>query len=290
MNVSIDAIENYLLTDGVNLAIKLAASLALWIIGRRIISLLMGVVSRAIVRGGRIDATTSRYVTSILSVLLTIGLVLGIFGYLGVQTTSFAALLAGIGLAIGTAWGGLLAHFAAGLFMQILRPFKVGDYVSAGGIEGTVKEMGLFGTTIITPDNVATIVGNNKVFSDTIKNFSAQEYRRVDCVAKVANTVDPKDAMVRLRAVVAQIPNVRSDPPPVIDLLEFTAEGPRLCVRPYCDNEHYWQVYFDTNRAIVEVFGAAAYPVPTTPMLHLVEMNPLTKASSGESQALARAG
>ena len=153
--------------------------------------------------------------------------------------------------------------------MQVLRPFKVGDYVSAGGTEGTVMEMGLFGTTILTPDNVATIVGNNKIFSDTIKNFSAQQYRRVDCVAKVANTVDPTDAMARLRPVIARIPNVLSNPAPVIDLLEFTAEGPKLCVRPYCKNELYWQVYFDTNRAIAEAFGAAAYPVPTTPVLQL---------------------
>lgn len=268
-SVSIDAITNYLATDGVNLIIKLAACLAMWAIGRRIISMLMGVVNRAIVRGGKLDATTSRYITSILSVLLTVGLVLGIFGYLGVQTTSFAALIAGAGLAIGTAWGGLLAHFAAGLFMQVLRPFQVGDHVSAGGTEGTVKEMGLFGTTILTPDNVATIVGNNKIFSDTIRNFSAQAYRRVDCVAKVANTVDPTDAMARLRPVIARIPNVLSNPVPVIDLLEFTAEGPKLCVRPYCSNEHYWQVYFDTNRAIAEAFGAAAYPVPTTPVLQL---------------------
>jgi small conductance mechanosensitive channel len=155
--------------------------------------------------------------------------------------------------------------------MQVLRPFKVGDYVFAGGTEGTVGEMGLFGTTIITPDNVTTIVGNNKIFSDTIKNFSAQDYRRVDCVAKIANTVDPRDAMARLRSAVARIPNVMSDPAPVIDLLEFTAEGPRLCVRPCCNNQHYWRVYFDTNRAIAEAFGAAAYPVPTTPVLHLTK-------------------
>jgi small conductance mechanosensitive channel len=270
-NLSIAAITNYLVTDGLNLVIKLAACLAIWVVGRQIISVLMGIIKRAIVRGGKIDATTSRYITSILSVLLTVGLVLGIFGYLGVQTTSFAALIAGAGLAIGAAWGGLLAHFAAGLFMQVLRPFKVGDYVFAGGTEGTVREMGLFGTTIITPDNVTTIVGNNKIFSDTIKNFSAQEYRRVDCVAKIANSVDPKDAMARLRSAVARIPNVMSNPAPVIDLLEFTAEGPKLCVRPYCTNEHYWQVYFDTNRTIAEVFGAAAYPVPTTPVLHLTK-------------------
>jgi small conductance mechanosensitive channel len=271
MNVSVDAILNYVVTNGVSLVIKLAASLAMWIIGRRIISILMRVVDRGIVRGGKIDATTSHYITSILSVLLTIGLVLGIFGYLGVQTTSFAALLAGAGLAIGAAWGGLLAHLAAGLFMQIMRPFKVGDYVIAAGIEGTVIDMGMFGTTILGPDNVPTIVGNNKIFADTIKNFSAQAYRRVDCVAKVANTVDPKDAIARLRPVIARIPNVMTDPAPVIDLLEFTAEGPRLCVRPYCNNEHHSQVYFDTNRAIAETFGAAAYPVPATPVLQLTK-------------------
>jgi len=271
MNVSIDAIANYVVTNGVSLIIKLAVALAIWIIGRRIISILMSLVNRAIVRGGKIDATTSRYITSILSVLLTVGLVLGILGYLGVQTTSFAALIAGAGLAIGAAWGGLLAHLAAGLFMEIMRPFKVGDYVVAGGVEGTVQELGMFGTTILTPDNVVTIIGNNKVFSDTIKNFSAQPYRRVDCVAKVANTVDPRDAIARLRPVVARIPNVLTDPEPVIDLLEFTAEGPVLCVRPYCNNEHYWQVYFDTNRAIAETFSAAAYPVPTRPLLQLTK-------------------
>jgi small conductance mechanosensitive channel len=271
MNVSIDAIVNYVVTNGVSLVIKLLASLAIWIIGRRIISILMGVVNKGIVRGGKIDATTSHYITSILSVLLTIGLVLGIFGYLGVQTTSFAALLAGAGLAIGAAWGGLLAHLAAGLFMQIMRPFKVGDYVVAGGIEGTVTEMGMFGTTILTPDNVVTIVGNNKIFSDTIKNFSVQAFRRVDCVAKVANTVDPMEAIARLRPVVARIPNVMANPAPVIDLLEFTAEGPKLCVRPYSNNEHYWQVYFDTNRAIAEAFGTAGYPAPATPVLQLTK-------------------
>src|SRR6516162_3640941 len=270
MNVSIDAILNYVVTNGVSLVIKLAASLAIWIIGRRIISILMGVVNRGIVRGGKIDATTSHYITSILSVLLTIGLVLGIFGYLGVQTTSFAALLAGAGLAIGAAWGGLLAHVAAGLFMQIMRPFKVGDYVVAGGVEGTVIDMGMFGTTILAPDNVATIVGNNKIFSDTIKNFSVQAFRRVDCVAKVANTVDPRDAIARLQPVVARIRNVMTSPAPQVDLLEFTPEGPKLCVRPYCHTDHYWQVYFDTNRAIRESFGTAGFPVPEQ---HLVLRN-----------------
>ena len=93
----------------------------------------------------------------------------------------------------------------------------------------------------------------------------------MDCVAKIANTVDPRDAIARLQPVVARIRNVMTTPAPEIDLLEFTAEGPKLCVRPYCTNEHYWQVYFDTNRAIAEAFGTAGYPVPATPVLQLTK-------------------
>ena len=107
------------------------------------------------------------------SVVLNVALVVAILGFFGVETTTFAALIAAGGVAIGVAWGGLLANFAAGAFLVFLRPFKVGDFVTAGGVTGTVEAIGLFGTTINTPDNVHTIVGNNKIFSDTIQNFSA---------------------------------------------------------------------------------------------------------------------
>ena len=133
---------------------------------------------------------------------------------------------------------------------------------------GTVEELGLFGTTIVTPDNVTTIVGNGKVFGDNIQNYSALPVRRVDCVAKVANSVNPMDAIARLRPVIAAIPNVAQDPAPDIEILEFTPEGPKLCVRPYTHTDHYWQVYFDTHKAIVETFGAAGYPVPELPVAH----------------------
>ena len=175
-------------------------------------------------------------------------------------------MLAGAGLAIGAAWGGLLSHFAAGVFMQVLRPFKVGDFVSAGGTVGTVKEIGLFGTSIITPDNVLTIVGNNAIFSASIQNFSALPFRRVDCNAKIANSVDPVDAIARLKTAISAIPNVLTSPAPDVEIVSFTPEGPLLCVRPYTHNDNYWQVYFDTHRAVVSTFGAAGYPVPETPI------------------------
>lgn len=264
--MNIEALVNFLSTQGADFGLKILGALAAWIIGRWLIGLAVRAFGAALAAGKKVDATLTQYLKSILGVVLNIVLVLAILDIFGVKTTSFAALLAGAGLAIGTAWGGLLTHFAAGAFMQVLRPFKVGDFVQAGGVTGTVHELGLFGTTIITPDNVMTIVGNNKVFSDSIQNFSALPFRRVDCTAKIANSVDPVDAIARLKQAVAAIPNVKTDPAPDVDLLQFTPEGPLLAVRPYTHTDHYWQVYFDTHRAIVATFGAAGYPVPETPI------------------------
>jgi len=264
--VNTDAIMTFLTTQGVDFGLKLLGALAAWVVGRWIISLAAGIFTRALAAGKKFDHTLSNYLRSILVVTLNIVLVLAILGIFGVQTTSFAALLAGAGLAIGTAWGGLLTHFAAGVFMQVLRPFKVGDFVQVGGVTGTVTEIGLFGTTVITGDNVQNIIGNNKIFSDSIQNYSALPHRRVDTVAKVANSVDPTEAIAKLSKAVAAIPNVKTSPAPDIEILSFTPEGPLLCVRPYCHTDHYWQVYFDTHKAVVATFGAAGYPVPETPL------------------------
>lgn len=263
-----EVIWNFLSTQGADFGLKLMGALAAWIIGRWLIGMALRLLGAGLQRGGKVDQTLANYLTSIISVLLNIVLILAILDIFGVKTTSFAALLAGAGLAIGTAWGGLLTHFAAGVFMQVLRPYKVGDFVTAGGITGTVKELGLFGTTLITPDNVITIVGNNTVFSGSIQNFSVLPHRRVDCLAKVANGVNVQDAIARLRTAVAAIPNVATSPAPDIEILHFTPEGPLLCVRPYTHTDHYWQVYFDTHKAVVETFGAAGYPVPETPVAH----------------------
>jgi small conductance mechanosensitive channel len=119
----------------------------------------------------------------------------------------------------------------------------------------------------VTPDNVTAIVGNNKIFSDTISNYSALPVRRVELTAKIANGVDPIDAANRLKEAVAKIPNVAETPAPDIEVLSFTPEGPLLCVRPYTSNDHYWQVYFDTNRAIIETFREAGYSTPETPVV-----------------------
>ena len=160
-----------------------------------------------------------------------------VLGVMGIETTSFAALLAAMGIAIGAAWAGLLSNFAAGIFLMVLRPFKVGDFITAGGVTGTVREIGMFVTAIDTPDNVRVHVGNNKLFSDSIQNFSTNAYRRVDLTAQLAHGVDPQDAMARLRARLVRIPNVLPEPAPSVEILTFTPLGPVLAVRPFCHND-----------------------------------------------------
>jgi len=263
-----ETIWTFLTTQGADFGLKILGAIAAWIVGRWLIGLAVSLIGRGLEKGKRVDETLVRYIKSILSAILTLILVLAILDIFGVKTTSFAALLAGAGLAVGAAWSGLLAHFAAGFFLQVLRPYKVGDFISAGGVTGTVQELGLLTTHILTPDNVTVILGNNKVFSDNIQNYSQQPFRRVDCVAKVANSVDVQDAIARLRPAIAAIANVKDSPAPDIEILQFTPEGPLLCVRPYTHTDHYWQVYFDTHKAIVNTFGKAGYPVPETPVAH----------------------
>lgn len=245
----------------ISVGLQLVGAILFWVIGRWLIKFAMGLLTRSL-KNTTIDPTLIIYLKSTVGVLLNVVLVVAILGFLGIETTSFAALLAAAGLAIGAAWSGLLAHFAAGAFLVVLRPFKVGDFITAAGVTGTVEEVGLFITKITTMDNVMTIVGNNTIFSDTIQNFTTNPYRRVDLVAQLDNTVEPSQAISLLKERLAAIPNVMSDPAPDVEILEFTPMGPVLAVRPYCHNNDYWQVYFDTNKVIRDGFGQAGFPAP----------------------------
>jgi small conductance mechanosensitive channel len=244
-------------------AIKIISAILLYMIGRWLIGFAIRALSALLTRRN-FDATLQRYIASMLAVVLNILLVVAILGYFGLQTTSFAALLAGVGLAIGAAWSGLLGNFAAGAFLIIFRPYKLGDYVVVGGTEGTVVEIGMFNTIINTPDNVMTVIGNGKISSEVIQNYSHNSHRRVDRTAQLAFGVDPLDAIARLKPALSAIPNVLADPAPDVEILDFNERGTQLAVRPYCHTDNYWQVYFDTNKLIAETFGTAGYAAPHT--------------------------
>lgn len=257
----VDALMALVTQYGAAFAVKVLAAVAFWVIGRWLIGFAVGLVQGSLGRQ-RVDPTVLRYVGSFITVTLNILLVIGILGYLGVQTTTFAALLAAVGLAIGMAWSGLLANLAAGGFIIVLRPFKVGDFINAGGVTGTVTEIGLFVTAINTPDNVLTLVGNNKIFADNIQNYSHNSFRRVDLQAQLSGAADYRAAIEVLKTRIAAVPNVLGMPAVDVEILEFNLLGPVLAVRPYCHNAHYWQVYFDTNKVLKDALGDAGFPAP----------------------------
>jgi small conductance mechanosensitive channel len=275
MNFDLDNIVETGTTLLTALGLKFIGAIIAWFVGRALIKFGVRLMTAALNRQP-IERTLTHYVGNIVNVGLTIALIVALLGYFGVETTSFAALIAGIGVAIGAAWAGLLSNFAAGAFLVVLRPFKVGDYVKVGGIEGTVREVGIFSTTIEAADHVIAFVGNTKIFSDTIHNYSASPTRRVERTAQLAHGVDVKDAVARLKDAITKIPNVAKTPEPVVEIVDFNSRGPVLAIRPYTHNDNYWQVYFDTNRAISETFGEAGYPIPAEHVTSLPVPKPAT--------------
>lgn len=260
--MNIETIETFLATHLLSFVLKLSIAIGVWIIGRWLIGVAVAMVTRMLTRQN-VDPTLLRYIGNIVNVALNLMLVLAILGYLGLETTSFAALIAAMGLAIGLAWSGLLGNFAAGAFLIVLKPFKVGDFIGVGDIDGAVREIGLFATVLNTSQNVVVIVGNSKLLSENIRNYSANDHLRVDRKAQLAHNADAGEAIEQLKAALAAIPNVLTEPwPPVVEIGEFNAMGPVLTIRVFAPGQHFVQVGFDINRAIQDTLNPASYPVP----------------------------
>lgn len=255
MNEYIDTV----VAHGIDIGRMILGALLLWIIGRMVIRVVGRLTQRVLIQ--RLDATVARYLGSALDILLNILLFIAVLSVFGVETTTFAGLIAAGGVAIGMAWSGLLSNFAAGVFLLVLRPFKVGDFVTIGGQTGTVVDIGMFGTSLDAPDNVRVIVGNSAVLGGVIQNFSTNAVRRVDLVAQLAHGDDVDRALEVLKQAVPTIPNVATKPAPEIHLLEFNAHGPKLSVRPFTHTDTYWDVYFATNKVIRDELGKAGFKI-----------------------------
>lgn len=238
----------------VEFGLKTVGALLLWWVGRWLIGFGVRGLTRALTLRD-VDPTLQRYLASILGVLLNIVLIIGILGFFGIETTSFAALMAAAGVAIGAAWAGLLSNFAAGAFLILLRPFKVGDSIEAGGTAGTVAEIGLFATRIVGGDNVATLVGNSKLLGDNIRNLSATGYRGIERTMVVPSGMPLHQAIARLEASLAATPHVLEDPPPRVVLVDLVDGGVRVTARLAAPTEHYGAVLDAVNRIVCTQLG-----------------------------------
>jgi len=241
--------------------IKVIAALAIFIIGRWIAKGIRRGVRRMMEKGGT-DPIIMGFVGSIVYIALLAFVVVAALGQLGIQTTSFIAILGAAGLAIGLALQGSLANFAAGFLMIIFRPFKVGDFVEAAGVAGVVKDMQIFTTTMKTGDNKTIIIPNAKISGDNIINYSAEENRRVDMTVGVAYDADLSKVRDVLNDIIGKDERILSDPPSQVVVGELADSSVNFIVRVWTKSADYWGVKFDTTETIKNRFDEAGIGIP----------------------------
>ena len=188
--------------------------------------------------------------------------VIAVLSKLGIQTTSFVAVLGAAGLAIGLALQGSLANFASGVLLLVFRPFRKGDYVEAGGTAGSVQEISVFTTVLHTPDNKKVIVPNAQITGGVITNYSATGTRRVDLVAGISYGDDIPKAKEVLKRIVESHASVLQEPAPVIEVGELADSSVNLLVRPWVNSADYWRVYWDLTETIKMEFDKEGISIP----------------------------
>jgi len=241
--------------------LNILAAVAIFVVGKFIAATVRKLI-RKIMRMKQVDPTLVGFIGSIVYAAIIAFVVIAALSKLGIQTASFVAILGAAGLAIGLALQGSLSNFSAGVLMIIFKPFKGGDYVSAGGCDGFIEEIGIFTTSILTIDNKLVIVPNSKIMGDTITNYSAMETRRVDIVAGVSYDDDVDSVKDILLKILAEDERVLKDPPPFVGLLEMADSSVNFTVRGWVKTENYWNVFFDTNERIKKTFDAENISIP----------------------------
>lgn len=240
---------------------KLLGTALTAVIGWIVVKLIVSLVNRGLDRS-KLDPILTKFLGNLIRMALMTILALVVLGTLGVETTSFIAILGAATFAIGFALQGSLASFAAGVMIMIFRPFKVGDFVEAGGASGTVVEVGVFATTIKTGDNKKIICSNSAITGGNITNYSAYETRRVDMVFGIGYDDDIDKAKAILVEQFATDERVLKDPETLVVLSELADSSVNFTCRPWVKSGDYWGVFFDTHEAVKKKFDAAGISIP----------------------------
>ncbi len=235
-----------------------------------IVVLILGLIAAKWIRASlrsalakrNVDETLVPFLASMVYYLVLAFVLIAVLGMFGIQATSLVAVLGAAGLAVGLAMQGTLSNFAAGVMLLIFRPFKVGDFVDAGGIAGSVVEIAIFSTTLHSPDNVRITVPNGSIYGAVIKNFSANDTRRNDMTIGIGYGDDIGKAIEILQKCIDEDERVLKDPAPVIAVSELGDSSVNLVVRPWCKKEDYWGLRFDLTRKMKEEIEAAGCSIP----------------------------
>jgi small conductance mechanosensitive channel len=219
-------------------------------------------LTRKALERAEVDPTLVPFIAKLVYYLLLAFVVIAVLGVFGVQTASLVAVLGAAGLAVGLALQGTLSNFAAGVMLLFFRPFKVGDFIDAGGTTGTVEEIGVFATTMKSPDNIKIVVPNSQVYGQTIKNFNGFDTRRIDLVIGISYDDDISKAIDTIRSVVSADQRVMAEPETLIAVSNLGDSSVDLVVRPWCAGSDYWPLRFDLTRTIKEGLEAAGCSIP----------------------------
>jgi small conductance mechanosensitive channel len=241
--------------------LKLLGALAVFVIGRMVAGWARRAIRRLLERS-TIDATLVPFVTGITYYLLLAFVIIAALGMVGVQTASVIAVLGAAGLAVGLALQGTLGNFASGVMLLLFRPFRVGDFIEAAGVAGSVEAINIVTTTLNTPDNVGIVIPNSAVWGQIIKNYAANETRRIDLVASIAYDDDIGLAIRTLQGILHADERVLGDPAPTIAVSELGDSSVNIVVRPWCKREDYWSLRFDLTRTMKEQLEAAGCSIP----------------------------
>ena len=250
-----------LIEFGSEYGLKLIGAIAIWIIGSWVIKRIKKLLDKAMDKV-EYDESLEKFITSLVVISLKILLVVIILGNLGVETTSFAALLAAGGLAVGLSLQGSLSNFAGGILILILKPYKTGDFIEAQGETGHVKEIQIFNTKINTMDNKEVIIPNGALSNGNITNFSSEKFRRVDLVIGVSYNSDIKQTKDLLFNILKENAKVVTEPAPMIVLGELADSSVNFYVRPWVHSPDYWDVYFEVMETCKLELDKAGIEIP----------------------------
>ncbi|PWK20916.1 mechanosensitive ion channel family protein [Xanthomarina spongicola] len=241
--------------------LKILGAIIIWIIGSWVIRKLIG-GTRAVMTKRGFDESLQKFLLNLIGWVLKILLILVILSQLGIETTSFAAILAAAGLAVGLALQGSLGNFAGGVLLMIFKPIKIGDLIEAQGEIGVVKEIEIFTTKLIGLSNKEIIIPNGALSNGNIVNYSTEGTRRVDLTIGVGYDSDIKKTKEVLMNVLTSNPKVISDPAPTVNVSELADSSINFAVRPWCKTEDYWAVFFESTENIKEALDAAGIEIP----------------------------
>lgn len=261
--VDVEQLLSKLLDWGIEVGKDLLGAIIIYIVGRFIIKQVGRLLAR-ILEKRKLEISVQTFLRSLVSILLNLILAFAIVSRLGVETTSFAALLASAGVAIGMALSGNLSNFAGGLIILVFKPFKVGDYIVGQNANGTVREIQIFHTILTTVDNKVIYVPNGALSSNAITNYSKQETRRAEWVFGVEYGEDFEKVKAVLQRIIDADPRILKDPAPMIALGALSASSVDIKVRAWAKTADYWDVYFDMNKIVYDTFNkeGIGFPFP----------------------------